>query len=156
MMCMLVHLHKHTHEILPMRAWIAIWRRSAESYANWIDWLQLHDNGLPEIGWHDKRGQHNCVLDRMCLYAPIWKCELVAWQTRSARLRVRSDVSICTIEIGWHDRRGQHGCMLDQMCLYTPIRKCELLKLGGMTDEVSTVACWVEHVYMHHRDWVAW
>ena len=23
-------------------------------------------------------------------------------------------------------------------------------RLGGMTDEVSTVACWVGHVYMHH------
>ena len=24
-----------------------------------------------------------------------------------------------------------------------------------MTDEVSTVACWVERVYMRHGDWVA-
>ena len=91
----------------------------------------------------------------------------VAWQTRSARLRVGSDVSICTIGIGsdvsictigigWHNRLSQHGCVLDQMCLYAPIQKCELLRLGGMTDEVSIVACWVGCVYMHHRDWVAW
>ena len=30
-----------------------------------------------EIGWHDKRGQHGCVLDRMCLYAPIRKYKLL-------------------------------------------------------------------------------
>ena len=69
---------------------------------------------------------------------------------RSGWLRVGSDVSICTIDIGWHDRRGQHGCVLDRICLYALIRKCELLRLGGMTDEVSTVACWIGRVYMHH------
>ena len=30
-----------------------------------------------EIRWHDRRGQHGCVLDRMCLYAPIRKYELL-------------------------------------------------------------------------------
>ena len=30
-----------------------------------------------EIEWHDRRGQHNCVLDRMCRYAPIQKYELL-------------------------------------------------------------------------------
>ena len=35
-----------------------------------IDLLQHHDDGLPEIGWHDRQGQHGYVLGRMCLYAP--------------------------------------------------------------------------------------
>ena len=29
-----------------------------------------------EIKWHDRRGQHGCVLDRMCRYALIQKYEL--------------------------------------------------------------------------------
>ena len=89
---------------------------------------------------------------------PCWWVarDWVAWQMRSARLRVGSDVSICTMEIGWHDRRDQHGCVLDRMYLYVPIWKSELLRMGGMIDEVSTVACWVGCVYMHNRDWVAW
>ena len=33
--------------------------------------------------------------------------------------------------------------MLGRTCLYAPWR------LGGMTDEVSTVACWIGYVYMH-------
>ena len=32
--------------------------------------LQHHDDGLLVIGWHDKQGQHGCVLGRMCLNAP--------------------------------------------------------------------------------------
>ena len=44
---------------------------------------------------------------------------------------------------GWHDRRGQHGSVLGQMCLYAPKR------LSGITDEVSTVACWIGCVDMH-------
>ena len=95
----------------------------AGSYVNWINWLQHHDVGLPKIGWHDRRGQHDCVLGRTCLYAP---CCWVAWQMRSSWLLVGSDVSICTI------------------------------LLGGMTDVVSTVTCWIGCAYMHHRDWVAW
>ena len=30
-----------------------------------------------EVEWHDRRGQYGCVLDRMCLYAPIRKYELL-------------------------------------------------------------------------------
>ena len=65
---------------------------------------------------------------------------------RSVRLRVGSNLSICVMEIGWHDRRGQHGCMLGRTCLYAPWR------LGGMTDEVSTVACWIGCVNMHQYE----
>ena len=124
-MYILVYLHKHKYVTLPMRAWVAMWCQGTGLYANWNDWLQHHDVGFPEIGWHDRRGQHSCLLGWMCVYAPYcW----VAWQKRSARLRVGSDVSICTIEIGWHDRRGQHSCLLNRMCLYAPIRNYELLR----------------------------
>ena len=34
--------------------------------------------------------------------------------------------------------------MLGRTCLYAPWR------LGGMIDKVSTVACWIGCVYMHH------
>ena len=44
---------------------------------------------------------------------------------------------------GWHDRRGRHRRVLSQMCLYWPLR------LSGMTDEISTVACWIGCVKMH-------
>ena len=30
-----------------------------------------------EIGWHDRQGQHGCVLDRVYLYAPIQKYEML-------------------------------------------------------------------------------
>ena len=30
-----------------------------------------------EIEWHDRQGQHGCVLDRMCQNAPIRKYELL-------------------------------------------------------------------------------
>ena len=30
-----------------------------------------------EIEWHDRRGQHGYVLDRMCQYTPIQKYELL-------------------------------------------------------------------------------
>ena len=86
---MLVHSHKHTHGTLPRRAW------SDCSVATPWWWV-----------------------------ASVW----VAWQTRSARTRVGSNVSICTIEIEWHDRRGQHGCVLDQMCQNAPTQKYKLLK----------------------------
>ena len=43
----------------------------------------------------------------------------------------------------WHDRRGQHGRLLGRMCLYA------LERLSGMTDEVSTVVCWIGCVEMH-------
>ena len=72
-----------------------------------------------EIGWHDKQGQHGCVLDQMCLYEPIQICELL-------RMKLR-----------WQDRRVQYGCVLGRTCLYAP------WILGGMTDEVSKVACWI-------------
>ena len=92
----------------------------------------------------------------ICCNTMLMGCQRLGGMTeRSARLRVGSDVSICTMEIGWHDRRGQHGCVLDRMYLYVPIWKSELLRMGGMIDEVSTVACWVGCVYMHNRDWVA-
>ena len=107
LMYMLLRLHKHTLVTLPMRAWIVIWCRGTGLYANCIDWLQHHNVGLLEIGWHDKWGQYDCVLDRTYLYAP---CCWIAGKTRSAQLRVSSDVSICT------------------------------MSLGCMTDEVSTVA----------------
>ena len=30
-----------------------------------------------EVEWHDRRGQHGCVLDRMCQNAPIQKYKLL-------------------------------------------------------------------------------
>ena len=42
-----------------------------------INLLQHHDDGLLVFGWHDRRGQHDCVLDRMCQNAPIWNYELL-------------------------------------------------------------------------------
>ena len=56
-----VHLHKHTYEILPLKAWAVIWYWSTESYMKRVDWLQCQDVGLLEIGWHDKQGQHGWV-----------------------------------------------------------------------------------------------
>ena len=32
--------------------------------------LQRHDGGLLVFGWHNKRGQHGCVLGQMSLNAP--------------------------------------------------------------------------------------
>ena len=63
-----------------------------------------------EIRWHDRRGQHGCILDRMCLYAPI------------------QNMNLSKRKIVWHDRRGQHGGVLDRMCQYARIRKYKLLK----------------------------
>ena len=56
-----VHLHKHTHEILLLKAWAVIWCRSTRSYMKWVDWLQREDVGLLEIERHDKWGQHGWV-----------------------------------------------------------------------------------------------
>ena len=147
----MVHLHMYIRVTLPTRTWILIWHRGTGSYVDRTDWLRHHDNGLLENEIE------------------------VAWQTKSARLRVGSDVSICAMEIEWHDRWGQQGCMLDQKCLYAPIRNYESLwtklrwhgrrglydcvlgrtslyapwRLSGMIDKVSTVACWIKCVYMH-------
>ena len=77
-----------------------------------------------EIGWHDRRGQHLCVLNRTCLYAPIQNYE-------SLRTKLR-----------WHDRQGQHGSVLDLTCLYAPWR------LSGMTDEINMIVFWIGCVYM--------
>ena len=60
----------------------------------------------------------------------------VAWQTRLARLYVRSDVSICTnleiwtwrMKLRWWDRRVQHSCLLNRVCQYAPIWKYKLLR----------------------------
>ena len=30
-----------------------------------------------KVEWHDRQGQHGCVLDRMCRYAPIQKYEML-------------------------------------------------------------------------------
>ena len=134
------NLTNNIHVDTPAQAFT--WDIANESLSwdiNWLNWLQCQDVGLPVVGWHNRRGQHDWVsndarpwkwvvganvLGRMCLYAPYcW----VAWQTRSARVslkqckaikmgcwgrRVESDVSLCTIlliEIGWHNRRGQHS-----------------------------------------------
>ena len=34
-----------------------------------------------EIEWHDRQGQHGCVLDQMCQNAPIRKYELLKIDT---------------------------------------------------------------------------
>ena len=66
---------------------------------------------------------------------------------------VRS-VYICAMEIEWHDKRDQHGCLLDRMCLYAPIQNMNYRegKLGGMTDEVWTMLCWIRCVNMHQYE----
>ena len=128
-----VHLHKHAHETLPVRACNAIWHRNTWSYANSVELSQSHVDGLPgNLGWHDRR--------------------------RSARMRIQSDVSICTIEIGWHDRRGQHKGVLDRMCLNAPIQNYELLRLNRAAWKMRSaglrcqgcnaivMGCWGRHV----------
>ena len=43
--------------------------------------------------------------------------------------------NLLRIKLRWHDKQVQHGGVSGQTCLYAPWR------LGGLTDEVSTVAC---------------
>ena len=94
--------------------------------------LHKHTHGtLPRRAWNDW-----FVATPWWWVASVW----VAWQTRSARTRVGSDVSICTIEIEWHDRRGQHGCLLDR--IYAPIQKYDLLR--KQAGNVWTVELWNE------------
>ena len=109
-----VHLHKHTHETLSVRACNAIWHWNTWSYANSVELSQRHVNGFPgNLGWHDRR--------------------------RSARMHVELDVSICTMEIGWHDRRDQHKGVLDRMCLNAPIQNYELLRLNRVSWQTRTI-----------------
>ena len=56
----------------------------------WVESVYMHHI----VEWHDRRGQHGCVLGQIYLYAPY---KLDGMTDGSVRLRVGSDVSISTI-----------------------------------------------------------
>ena len=118
-MYMLVHLHKHTHETLPMRGWddwfvATPWWWVA---SDWVAWQTRSVRSSRQI----KQGHENRLLGPTCWVGYVYmhhivggminevstvECwvgcvymhyrDWVAWQTRSVQLHVGSDMSICS------------------------------------------------------------
>ena len=78
--------------------------------------------------WHDKWGQHDCMLGRTCLYAP-WRL---------------SDMT---------DEINMVACWI--ICVYMHQSRnmnCWEWNLGGRTNEFSTVVYWIRCVNMHQYE----
>ena len=110
-MYMLVHLHKHTRETLPVRAWNVLW----------IDWLVATPRSWVARDWvaWQTRSAWLGPKQRKAMKMGCWG------------QHVGSDVSICTmllIKIG-HDRRGQHSWVA---------KRCKTMKMGCYGQRVES------------------
>ena len=131
-MGVMVRLHTPIHVMLPIRVWIAIWRRRTGSYMKCIDSVGL----LRPTCWIRRVYMHHVIRlhNRQCQHCCEAK-DVMPWYCVAEADVLGLDVSICTMLL---------DCMTDDVStIAEPETQCHDIGLLRPT-------CWVGRVYMHH------